>query len=204
MVREESLKLSDLEDLNRRQLVDARRLGNRQEAIRAGLSDLRSETRELFEAKVFSLVHRAMDNWSLEISDSLKDGRIDVDVTDRQLQIIDSLGRLIAALEESMVPPDEFAQDQENQSGGSGNPPPKPLIPPVAELKLLQGMQEQVYTQTRELDSRDDLDEARQRSRLRDLGQQQRDLLDIGQQMLEQLKRQRGAVPTPVEEQEEN
>ena len=204
VVREESLKLSDLEDLNRRQLVDARRLGNRQEAIRAGLSDLRSETRELFEAKVFSLVHRAMDNWSLEISDSLKDGRIDVDVTDRQLQIIDSLGRLIAALEESMVPPDEFAQDQENQSGGSGSQAPKPLIPPVAELKLLQGMQEQVYTQTRELDSRDDLDEARQRSRLRDLGQQQRDLLDIGQQMLEQLKRQRGAVPTPVEEQEEN
>ena len=62
-----------------------------------------------------------------------------------------------------------------------------PLIPPVAQLKLLRGLQEQIYNQTRSMDSRNDLDSAQRRTRLRELGQHQRELMDLGEEMLEAL-----------------
>ena len=65
----------------------------------------------------------------------------------------------------------------------------------MAELKLLQGMQEQLYEQTRDLDARADVEEAERRSRLRDLGDQQRELLDIGRDLLEEMNQQQGGAP---------
>ena len=58
----------------------------------------------------------------------------------------------------------------------------------MAELKLLRGIQEQVYDQTKQLDSRSDLDTAQRRSRLSDLGTQQRELFDIAQQLADSLQ----------------
>jgi len=198
-LRQDTLGLVEQEELNRRELVEARRLGSTQDRIRTGLDDLRRQTEELMQAQMFSLVHQLIDGWAKQVSDSLAEGTVDIDVTDRQQQIADSIGRLIAALEETLVPPDEFAQD-ENQAGGGnagGQQGQQPLIPPVAELKLLQGMQEQLYQQTRQVDGRGDLDSAQRRGRLRDLGQQQRDLLEIGRGLIEKLTNQGGGQGGP-------
>lgn len=197
-LRQDTLQLAGNDELDRRQLVEARRLGSTQERIRSGLDDLRSRTTELMESRTFSLVHQLIDDWAAAVSDRLAEGEVGPDVTDREQQIADSIGRLIAALEESLLPPEEFAQDQEQQGGGAGGQQgQQPLIPPVAELKLLQGMQQQVYEQTREIDSRGDLEPAQRRSRLRDLGQQQRDLLDIGRELIEKMTGG-GGGPAPV------
>jgi hypothetical protein len=202
-LREETLGLAQHERLDRRQLVEARRQGSVQERIRSGLDELRSRTTELMEARTFTLVHQLIDDWASEVSDRLIEGDVGVDVTDRQDQIADSLGRLITALEETMQPPDEFAQDQQqsDSSGGEQQQQQEQLIPPVAELKLLQGMQEHVYTQTRNIDGRSDLEPAQRRGRLRDLGQQQRDLLDIGRDLIEQMS---GQAPPPVVDPEQD
>ena len=89
------------------------------------------------------------------------------DVTDRQQMIADAIGRLMTAVEESMAPPPEFAQDQQqnqqNEQNGNQQQQQQPLIPPVAQLKLLQGVQEQVYDLTKNLDGRTDLDDAQRR-----------------------------------------
>ncbi|MHC4947510.1 MAG: hypothetical protein ACYTG1_04520 [Planctomycetota bacterium] len=181
----------------RETLITARRLGHRQDEVRTALTELRDATEEVAESPVFSHAHRLMDEWSRQASERLWEGGTGTDVTDRQQLVADAIGRLIEALEESMQPPEEF---EENQSGGgAGAQSPPPLIPPVAELKLLRGLQEQVYDQTRDLDQRDDLDPGASRQRLRDLGQQQRELHDLGAEMLERLEQQQQGMPAGVQ-----
>ena len=198
-VRSEALELSQHEQLDRRQLVESRRLGQAQDAIRMGLDDLTATTTELTDSRVFSHVHALIDRLSRRASEGLLAGVVNVDVTDRQQRIADSIGRLIKALEELLQPPEEFAE-QSPQGGGSGGGGQQPLIPPVAELRLLREMQEQVYNQTRDLDARDDLDLARRQERLVELGSDQRELLDIGREIAESLRGPQGpSDPLPGE-----
>ena len=156
------------------------------------LRDLQDETREIAEAAVFAHVHRLLDDWLTQISDALWQGGVGTTVTDQQELVADSLLRLVEALEETLAEPQEFAGGPQGGGGGGGGRPL--LIPPVAELKLLRGLQEQVYDQTRDLDTRADLDLDQRGDRLRELGQQQGDLRFLGQQILDRL---RPPAPTP-------
>jgi hypothetical protein len=191
-VRAQTLPLTTVPELDRRQLVDARLLAATQDEVRSGLAELRDVTNEVMDSPVFVHVHRLIDDRSLLISESLEAGRVNTDATDRQQFIADSIGRLVTALEETIAPPDEFAKDQANeeagQAGGSGQPQ-EALIPPITQLKLLRGVQDLIYMQTREMDSRTDLQDAQRRDRMRDLGQQQRELSDLGQRMLDALQK---------------
>ena len=65
---------------------------------------------------------------------------------------------------------------------------PPALIPEVAEVKRLHGLQEQVYDQTRSIDGRTDLAPGQRRRRVRELGDMQRELIELGEKMLERLK----------------
>ncbi len=194
-VRTETLPLADVPQLDRRQEMEARRLGTAQDEIRTGLNELRDSTSELLDSPVFVHVHRSIDGWSSAVSDLLSKGTVNVDVTDRQQQIADSIGRLIKSLEESTAPPDEFAKEQQNQQQQGGDSPgQQPLIPPITQLKLLREIQDQVYNLTKDLDGRSDLDSTQKRGRLREIGQQQRELMELGKQMLEALQKQ---LPVP-------
>ena len=196
-VRSDAVELAQHEKLDRRQLVEARRLSRAQDEIRRGLDDLRAQTSELSDSLVFAHVHALMDRLSGRVSEGLLNGDVGVEVTDRQQHIADSIGRLIKALEELLQPPDEFAQQPAGGGGGGGQPR---LIPPVAELRLLREMQEQVYNQTRDIDTRSDLEPARRRERLTELSTHQRELLDIGREIAESLQGGgRPANPPPGE-----
>ncbi len=198
VIREQTVELAQEQELDRRQLMDARRLASRQDELANELDDLRRTSQEVANAPVFSLVHRKIDVWSKQISEELREARVNVNVTDRQQAVASAIGRLIEALEESMAPPEEFAG--ENQPTGAGGAGGQPLIPPVSELKLVQGVQQEIYNETRALDSRTDLDDASRRQRLRDLGQEQRELMDVGRQILERLQPGSGAPPAPEDQ----
>ena len=191
--RDATIELARSEELDRRQVMEARRIGDAEDQIRLVLRDLQDETREIADAPVFAHVHRMLDDWLTVISDALWQGGVSTTVTDRQLLVGDSLLRLVEALEDTLAEPQEFAGGRQGGGGGGGGRR-QPLIPPVAELKLLRGLQEQVYDQTRDLDTRADLDSERRSDRLRQLGQQQGDLRSLGQQMLDRL---RPPVPSP-------
>ncbi|MCA9290927.1 MAG: hypothetical protein KDA25_07350 [Phycisphaerales bacterium] len=196
-IRESTVGLGVGEALDRRQLMEARRLGNAQEDIRQALATIRDENDEINESPVFNRVHDFLETWSADVEGWLQEGRVDRRVSDQQQRIADGIGRMITALDDANAPPDEFAQeqqregDQQQQQGQSG---PQPLIPPIAELKLLRGMQEQIYNQTRDIDQREDIEAAQRRERLRDLGGQQRELMDLGRLMIEALREQ-GVLP---------
>lgn len=199
-LREQTMQLQGVTPLDRRQLVEARRYGAQQDEIRTGLNQLRDVTAEIMDSIIFNHVHRLIDTWSLTVTESLTAGTVNVDATDRQANIAESIGHLIKALEESTAPPEEFAKDQDQQqqqNQGGGGQGQQPLIPPVAQLKLLQGLQEQVYNLTKDMDSRQDLDAAQRRTRLRDIGQHQRELMELGQQILDDLQQQQQQRQAP-------
>lgn len=186
VVRSQTLKLVSDEPLDRRRLVEARGLARSQEEIRQGMDELKASRTEVAESLVFRRVHELIDGWSRLVTDALGRGDVARRTTDRQQRIADSIGRLIEALVVVIEPPEEFA-GQRGSGAGSGGGIPQ-LVPPIAELKLIRGMQEQVYNLTRAIDGRTDLDPAARTDQLRDLGQTQRTLRDLGLQLIERLK----------------
>jgi hypothetical protein len=144
---------------------------------------------------VFIHVHQLITEWSRTASNELQGGSVAPIVTDAQQLVADSVSRLVAALDESMQQQrqSDFSSDGGGSQGGGGGGEP-PLIPPVKQLMLLRGMQEQILDQTRRLDGDDDAAPT-MRNRLRELGRQQRQLLQLGEQLLESLQ-QRGPAPT--------
>ncbi len=72
---------------------------------------------------------------------------------------------------------------------------PPALIPEVAEVKRLHGLQEQVYDQTRGIDGRTDLAPGQRRRRVRELGDMQSELIELGETMLERLQGSGGDAP---------
>ncbi len=206
--REVALRTATLEliarvPLDRRGLIKARRLGTTQDEIRVGLADLRVTTPEILEAPVFSHVHRRIDDWATQVTDSLRGGELAASAAGRQQRIADSIGRLIEALEDLIAPPDKFAggQGAGQQSGGQGRQPP--LIPPIAELMLLRGMQEQVYEETQDIDRRTGFETGERRARLSELGDDQRSLLRLGREMAESLRQDRPIPGRDPQEQEQ-
>ncbi len=193
LVRADTLKLAGAAPLDRRGLVEARSLGRSEEEIRGALHDLGAQAPELMEAAIFSHVHGQVDRWCTAVSESLSAGEVGTSVTDRQQRIADSIARLIKSLEDLIVPPERFAGAGGQPGGGQGAGSPAPLIPPVAELMLLRGMQEQVNEQTTDIDRRGDLEAPQRHERLAELGEEQRELLRLGQEMAEAL--QQGTPP---------
>ncbi len=185
-VRSQALNLVSDEPLDRRRLVEARGLARSQEQIRQGLDELRASRTEVAESPVFRHVHELIDGWSRLVTNALGRGDVARRTTDRQQRIADSIGRLIEALALVAQQPEEFA-GQGAGGGGSGGGTPQ-LVPPIAELKLIRGMQEQVYNLTRVIDGRTDLHPAARTDQLRDLGQTQQTLRDLGLQLIEGLK----------------
>lgn len=197
-IRGRALELAGGEVSARRTVVEARRLGNDQQEIREGLRDLERSTQELLESGIFHYVHELMDGWCEEAADGLWEGGVGEAVTDRQRMIAESIGRQIAAIEESQPQPDDFENEGEPAQGGGGQGGPPPLLPPVAELKRLHGLQEQVYRETRRLDEHSGLDAARRDELVRELGRMQRALIELGEAILEELQSQGAPAPAPV------
>lgn len=200
-VRGETLKLADQGDLERRGLVEARMLGARQQEIGDALDEIARVNQEIADSPVFIHVHQLISEWSRSASGELQEGSVAPVVTDAQQLVADSVSRLVAALDESMQEqrPSDFASDGGGSQGGGGGGEP-PLIPPVKQLMLLRGMQEQILDQTRRLDDGAAAVPAA-RDRLRELGRQQRTLLQLGEQLLESLQQGGPASPDALEEQ---
>lgn len=189
-LRGDTLELAALEDFDRRALVEARMQGSRQEEIRIAVADVLARTSEISESLVFEHVHTLVDEWAQEVNGRLREGVVNTDVTDREHSIAESLARLAQALEEEQAEPNEFEEGSEEGGGGGGGggqQGEQPLVPALSELKLLRGLQEQIYNQTRDIDGRSDLEQANRRQRLRELQREQEDLQRLGEQLLEQL-----------------
>lgn len=171
--------------LQRRERIAVRGLGERQEAIRASLEELRKKTKELEDSTVFQLAHDRLDASGNVASKKLRDGTADAAAARNQSSIVATLRALVQALDEAKRDDDPFREDEQGGGGGGqGGGQKPPLIPPLAELRLLRGIQADVAERTR------GADEAKDDAEVRRLADEQEALAKRGQELAEKVKAQ--------------
>lgn len=138
-------------ELDRRARAQVRALGQRQGGVGESLTALRDATEELAEATVFDLAHRRIESASRAAEEKLLGGTADGEVVRRQASIVRLLQSLLAALAEENQPPGASEQ-QAGGGGGGGSGGETPIVPEIAELKLLRAMQAEAMEWTRNLD----------------------------------------------------
>jgi len=137
---------------------------------------------------VFRQMHQMIDRVAARAADPLSRGEDDGRVLPSQAKVAVLLETMAEALDESGGPK-EFSDGGGGGGGGGGAGQPPPLIPPAAEVKLLRGVQQAVYNETRELSAAvRNQPTPRQATQLNDLAEQQRELSGMGQRLIEKMK----------------
>lgn len=136
--------------LDRRTRAEVRGLGQRQAGIGTDAEALFGETEGLGDTLVFELAHRRIASASHAASDRLLAANADAEVLRRQQTVARLLGALLDALAEEERSEPFGGRQAGGGGGGSGGEPP--LVPDLAELKLLRAMQAEAMTWTRNLD----------------------------------------------------
>lgn len=178
------------QEIGRRERAQVRGLGERQETLRSRLADLRKQTEELAETEVFDYAHGRLDMTTGAAGKRLRAGAVDGSVVRDQDSAIRILQGLVEALSEDS-PQDEFREQEEGGGGGGGGGSggEQPLIPPLAELRLLRAMQQEAADRTRDLDDAADVTA----EEVDAVGQLQRDLAEHGETLIRKM--QGGPMP---------
>lgn len=141
--------------VDRRDRPKVRALGERQESIRGMLQKAREETKEMAEAGVFEFAHERLDRATGSAAKRLMLGQADAAVRKQQATAMTILASLIQALEEQAQDEEDFRDNEgggEGGGGGGAGGEQPPLIPPLAELRLLRALQQEAADLTNRLD----------------------------------------------------
>ncbi|MEM6259177.1 MAG: hypothetical protein AAGI37_12910 [Planctomycetota bacterium] len=174
--------------------LEDRSIEQEQATIRTAAKELEEKAGE---AMVYQSLHRRIDQAANRAENRLQGRRIDALVLDDQRSVIVMLRAMGDALDDT-ADPDKFEQDeqeQEQQQGeqqpGQGEGEEPPLVPDLAQIKLLREVMIVLRNQTESIaESGDNLPEADRNQRLNDLAEQQRELKSLGEQLIEKLKQQ--------------
>ncbi len=192
-LRHETEPLARAVELTRRDRALARGLAQRQEALRLELAALPSKTTELSQAGVFRFAHERLDSMARRSSESLEQGE-PKDALAAEQGVIAGIMALIEALKDPRPDDSRFSEapQSEQGGGGGGGSGPRPLIPPVKELKLLRQMQIDLAGRTVELNN---AEKAPPRADLQELARLQRELMRVGNELLDRAMNQAGGQP---------
>lgn len=176
--------------LTRRERIESRRLATGQKELGELLATIRSETEELAEAPVFELAHEQLDLLSDSASDGLAQPTPPAGVGLDQDQAVMLLASLVEVLGDEPQGEQEDFQDGNagGEGGGASGSGEEPLIPPVAELRLLRSMQQAALDVTRRIHESPELSaDPDRRARAGDL---QRSLAERGSALIERMNQQ--------------
>ncbi len=188
LLRAEAEDFAGKTDLSRRDRAAVRAIGERQDSVRTSLAELRDQTNGMDDTVIFSLAHDRLNTVTERAADELGQGRASTIALRSQDSAVRMLQSLVEALKES-TPPQQFDQGAGGGGGGGGGGQgggeqgEPPLVPPLAELRLLRGMQSEVALWTRAIDE----GPVRDVAEVRDLGELQRELSARGSTLIEQL-----------------
>ncbi|MFG0328175.1 MAG: hypothetical protein ACF8SC_13025 [Phycisphaerales bacterium JB037] len=178
-------------ELGRREKYSVRALGEQQRTIASDVTTLADETESFADAALFVFAHRRLDA-AMEGSASALVERTEVEASiASQQQAIRVLRSILESLDDQQSqPPDFNAGAGAAGEGGGAGAQDEPLIPPVAELKLLRSMQVEALELTRRFESTDrpGMSEAQ----LADL---QRQLAELGRELIDRMSQQGGVAP---------
>lgn len=140
-------------ELDRRQRLRARELGERQGAVQRSLQELAEKTTELAEAAVFTFAHQRLDESTGAAASALGAGSAGRDVARNQAAAVTVLAGLVEALG-SQEDDNPFREEEQSGGGGGqgqGGQQAPPLVPELAELRLLRLMQQEAAQRTRDV-----------------------------------------------------
>ncbi|MCC7191380.1 MAG: hypothetical protein IT444_01245 [Phycisphaeraceae bacterium] len=182
--------------LNRRQRAELIALGDQQADFKEAARKLGEEVEDTL---LFKHLHDQIDKAAQRVTTRLRGAQADEEVLDDQEAIVSSLQTMIAALDQAQKD-DPFAKPQDNNAGngGGGGGGEPPLVPPIAQLKALRGMQATVYQRTKRVSEASNLDAAARKRRVLQISAEQRALSGLGEDLIESMKSQppvRGGQP---------
>ena len=182
--------------LSRRERIESRRLSAGQRDLAATLEEIRAGTEELAEAPIFELAHDQLDILMRAASDALAESTPPESIALDQENAVAMLASLVEVLgDESPGGNEDFQDGSGGEGGGSGGEGEQPLIPPVAELRLLRDMQRAAMTMTRRISETPALrQDAARTARLADL---QRLLAERGSGLIERMNQPPAPPSTP-------
>lgn len=132
-------------ELDRRTRALVRGLGTRQEELRASLADLRKKSEGLEDIDMFIYAHERTEKAGAGASKVLRDGEATTRVGADQGTVVRVLASLVDALTEAENE-QKFRQQNGSDGGGGGK---QPLVPNIAQLRLLRAMQLEAIELTR-------------------------------------------------------
>ncbi len=141
-------------ELDRRERLKVRGLGERQAEIQDELAKLREQTTEIAEAKLFDFAHDRLDRVTASAAKRLRAGKADATALRDQASTTSVLRSLVEALSQDPKE-DEFRDSPGSEQGGGGEGGGQQggqqpsMLPPIAELKLLRSMQQEAAERTR-------------------------------------------------------
>jgi hypothetical protein len=184
------------EVLSRRERSRARAINAEQRVLGEELAAMLNEQEGLADAPVFALAHAQLDRLMTRAAEGLTQRSIDRSTHSSQVQAMSILASLIDVLKEQQQEQQDF-EDGSSQGQGNGNQQggDEPLIPPVAELKLLRSMQQLVMDQTRFLAETESPDA----SEIEAIGSLQKELYEQGTKLIESMNPAQPEAPMPME-----
>ncbi|MGH7242789.1 MAG: hypothetical protein ACREJD_05170 [Phycisphaerales bacterium] len=182
-------------ELSRRDRAAVRSLGDKQEELRTKMTELQAKTKELSDQGIFNFSHKRLDTLMTRAGTAMKDGVASKGVDSDQAASATLLRSLVDALSQSKDE-DDFRNAEGSGGGGGGQQGggPKPIIPPIAELKLLRALQQDAAGRTR-----DASEKPTDVSSVAEIGKLQRDLAEQGTDLIKKLAKQQGGGPKPAE-----
>ncbi len=177
---------------DRRGRVELRRLAGEQRDIAGALDELYEKTAELAEAAVFDYAHRRLAATTADAAASLDNAEA-IAALNPEDSTIAVLQGLVEALQDPQQNRDFDSGQQQAGGGGGGSAGEQPLIPPIAELRLLRQIQIDLARRTRAA-----AEAATPRDATRALGDEQAELGELGNDLIRRMEQQQGGPPAPT------
>lgn len=182
--------------LDRRALVESRRLAIAEADIGKDVDAIAEANADVAKSDAFAEAHRLIGEWTSSASRRLQEGDLGESTVGEQQLVLDTFAGLIEALNEAEPDRDPFEEPQAEDAGGQGGASAsgsQGVLPPIAELRLIRGLQQQALERTRRLSSRGDAEPARLEADRASIASLQRKLVDLAGEIIKKME------PTQVE-----
>lgn len=140
---------------DRRVLVEARRLSVEQENISQAISAISESSPDVKKSATFVEATSIAVDAATRAAADLRSGPPNQATVDTEREVLEILRGLIEALSDAAKKEDDpFADDGGGGGGGGGgDQQEKPLIAPLAELKVIRSLQQRIYERTKAINS---------------------------------------------------
>ncbi len=191
--------------LARRELIESRRLATVQEELRGAVDALRKSELDIQDSDALTEMHDIIDSALQDAKTGLSEGKPSEALPSVD-EALEALSTIVAALDDAGQPEEDRFEESAGADGsgeGGSESGPQGAVPPVAEIKILKGLQESLARQTRRFaEGADALDVVTRSQRLAELAAKQQRIVELGSKIADKIGSNRSPEIEPTSQQE--